>query len=102
LSVSDASLLRLVRLARARERWRHAARVVSARRDVFLAADPEMRTFAFASYAAAVDAEETAAAAMAKLVSRARRVSGQRTESWTSLERARTPYVSRCQPSRDW
>jgi hypothetical protein len=69
MSVIDAALLGAGRLARARKQWRDAARVVSARWEVFLAAEPETRAFAFASYTAALDAEEAAAAAMATLVS---------------------------------
>jgi hypothetical protein len=59
------------RQARARARWREAARLVSTRWEVFLAAEPERRGFAFASYVAALDDEERAAAAMAgRLLSR--------------------------------
>lgn len=57
------------REARARARWREAARLVSTRWEVFLAAEPERRALAFASYTAALDAEESAAAAMASLAS---------------------------------
>ncbi len=65
----DAALLGAGRFARARKRWRDAARLVSTRWDAFLAAEPETRAFAFASYTAALDAEEEAAADMAALVS---------------------------------
>jgi hypothetical protein len=49
------------------ETWRAAARLVSARWERFLEADPEMRVFAFASYVAALDSEEAAAADLAEL-----------------------------------
>lgn len=49
------------------EAWRAAAHLVSARWDRFLQAEPEMRVFAFASYVAALDSEETAAAVLAVL-----------------------------------
>ena len=65
----DASLLGGHRPARASKRWRHAARLVSARWDVFLVAERKARAFAFASYTAALDAEEAAAAELATLVS---------------------------------
>ena len=44
------------------EAWRAAAHVVSTRWDRFLHAEPEMRIFAYASYVAALDSEEAAAA----------------------------------------
>lgn len=44
------------------ETWRAAASLVVCRWDRFLHADPEMRAFAFASYVAALDCEEAAAA----------------------------------------
>ena len=47
------------------ETWRTAAHLVSIRWDRFLHAEPEMRVFAFASYVAALDSEEAAAAALA-------------------------------------
>ena len=53
--------------ARAREAWRDAASIVSNRWQVFLEAEPERRAWAFASYLAALDAEEAAAADMAAL-----------------------------------
>jgi len=49
------------------ETWRSAAHQVSARWDRFLSAEPEMRVFAFASYVAALDCEEAAAADLAAL-----------------------------------
>jgi hypothetical protein len=51
--------------------WREAADLVSSRWRTFLDAEPEARRFAFASYVAALDTEEAAAADMAALVSRA-------------------------------
>jgi hypothetical protein len=56
------------RLSRARNKWRDAARVVADRWDVFLRAEAESRAFAFRSFAAALDAEEAAAAEIAGLV----------------------------------
>ncbi len=49
------------------EAWRSAAELVSARWQTFLSAEAEGRTFAFASYIAALDAEEAAAADLAAL-----------------------------------
>jgi len=51
--------------ARSLEVWRDAARLVSARWALFLDADPRTRRWAFASYVAALDAEEAAAADLA-------------------------------------
>ena len=51
------------------ETWRAAAHLVSARWDRFVHAEPEMRVFAFASYVAALDSEEAAAADLAALAS---------------------------------
>jgi hypothetical protein len=53
--------------AQAVERWREAARLVSARWRLFLESGAESRQFAFASYVAALDAEEAAADAVAGL-----------------------------------
>jgi hypothetical protein len=47
------------------EIWRAAAHLVSGRWERFLHAEPEMRVFAFASYVAALDSEEAAAADLA-------------------------------------
>jgi hypothetical protein len=55
--------------ARALETWREAASLVATRWQRFLDAEPESRAFAFASYVAALDAEEAAAADVAALVS---------------------------------
>jgi hypothetical protein len=51
--------------ARAVETWREAAGLVATRWQVFLEAEPESRAWAFASYVAALDAEEAAAAEVA-------------------------------------
>jgi hypothetical protein len=45
--------------------WREAKRLVSDRWALFVGAEPEARQFAFASYVAALDAEEAAAAELA-------------------------------------
>ena len=55
--------------ARALETWREAASLVATRWQIFLEAERESRAFAFASYIAALDAEEAAAADMAVLMS---------------------------------
>jgi len=52
---------------RALEAWREAADLVRVRWQVFLEADAESRSGAFASYVAALDAEEAAATDMAVL-----------------------------------
>ena len=51
----------------ARESWRAVARVVSDRWPRFFGADPEMGVSAFASYVAALESEEAAAARLADL-----------------------------------
>jgi uncharacterized damage-inducible protein DinB len=48
--------------AEALEVWREAADLVSTRWRTFLEAEPESRRWAFASFVAALDAEEAAAA----------------------------------------
>lgn len=53
------------------EEWRAAAALVSARWALFLEARPEARSWAFASYVAALDAEEAAAAGVAGVEMRA-------------------------------
>ena len=53
--------------ARGFDTWREAASLVATRWHVFLEAEPESRAWAFASYVAALDAEEAAAAEMAEL-----------------------------------
>jgi hypothetical protein len=53
--------------ARALEAWREAEDLVKTRWQAFLEADAETRSWAFASYVAALDAEEAAAADMAVL-----------------------------------
>lgn len=55
--------------ALAQETWRDAASLVAIRWRVFLQAEPESRPWAFASYVAALDAEEAAAADLAALSS---------------------------------
>jgi hypothetical protein len=55
---------------RAREAWRNAESLVATRWRLFLEAEPERRVWAFASYLAALDAEEAAAAELAALSSR--------------------------------
>jgi len=51
--------------AQALEVWRDAEALVATRWHAFLKAEPETRRFAFASYVAALDAEEAAATALA-------------------------------------
>jgi hypothetical protein len=53
--------------AQAFDVWREAANLVSMRWQLFLEAESEGRQWAFASYVAALDAEEAAAAEMAAL-----------------------------------
>jgi hypothetical protein len=55
---------------RALDGWREAADLVWQRWTIYLAVEPEARTFAFASYMAALDAEEAAAAEVAALAER--------------------------------
>jgi hypothetical protein len=56
--------------ARSRETWREAAGLVSTRWQIFIEAESESRKWAFASYIAALDAEEAAATEMAALSTR--------------------------------
>jgi hypothetical protein len=58
------------RLMEAHAQWREAAQLVALRWEVFLQAGGEARGPAFASYLAALEAEEAAAAAMAGLTQR--------------------------------
>lgn len=58
------------RRAEAQARWRLTASVVATRWRVYLEAEPTGRTWAFASYVAALDAEEAAAADLAARSSR--------------------------------
>jgi hypothetical protein len=51
--------------------WREEADLVSSRWRTYVDSEPEARAFAFASYIAALDAEEAAAADMAARVARA-------------------------------
>jgi hypothetical protein len=53
--------------AEALDVWRDAANLVSTRWQLFVEADSDRRQWAFASYVAALDAEEAAAAEMAAL-----------------------------------
>jgi hypothetical protein len=55
------------RVTRAQQRWRSAAQTVSARWETFVRADDWTRAFAFSSYVTALDAEEAAAADIARL-----------------------------------
>ena len=56
--------------AQALEEWRDAEQLVSTWWDAFVQADPESRRFAFASYVAALDAEEAASLALWALSTR--------------------------------
>jgi hypothetical protein len=58
------------RRAEALETWRDTANVVATRWRVYLEAEPGGRTWEFAAYVAALDAEEAAAADLAALSSR--------------------------------
>ena len=58
------------RRAGALDRWRDTANLVATRWRAFLEAEPGGRLWAFASYVAALDAEEAAAADLAALSSR--------------------------------
>ncbi len=66
--ISRLPVYRTLRRARAQSIWRDAARVVAIRWEVFLRSESQTRAFAFAAYLAALDAEETAAARMSRLV----------------------------------
>ena len=57
--------------ARALNEWRMSAQLVSDRWALFLEAEPEARAWTFASYVAALDAEEAAATAMSGVAARA-------------------------------
>ena len=56
--------------AQALEEWRDAEQLVSTRWGTFLEAEDEARRFAYASYVAALDAEEAAATELASLALR--------------------------------
>jgi hypothetical protein len=56
--------------APALEVWRDAEQLVATRWHAFLEAGPETRRFAFASYVAALDAEEVAATELASFALR--------------------------------
>jgi hypothetical protein len=70
LSAPSSAVFAEVERARALDTWREAASVVSIRWQVFLEAEPQSRAWAYASYAAALDAEEAAAADLAGLSTR--------------------------------
>jgi hypothetical protein len=53
--------------SRALEAWRDAAQLVSDRWSAYVDAEPETRRWAFASYLAALDVEEAAAAELQTL-----------------------------------
>jgi hypothetical protein len=57
-------------VTRARERWRDAANDIAARWEIFLHAEAEVRGFAFATYLAALDAQEAAGAGRAARTAR--------------------------------
>lgn len=70
-SISNFGIHRAARLARAQARWRDAARVVARLWDEFLRCEVASRGFAFASYVAALDAEEAAATELSRLLRQA-------------------------------
>ena len=57
---------KLDEVTRAGGRWRDAARVVAMRWDTYLGCEAPLRPLAYSSYLAALDAEEAAAAEVAK------------------------------------
>ena len=67
LTIREIPLLGERGRARAVEEWREAARLVWTRWEVFLDAEHESRGSAFASYVAALDAEQAAAVAITRL-----------------------------------
>ena len=70
-SVSNFGIYRARRFGMAQVRWRAAARIVALRWEDVLRSDVDSRVFAFASYLAALDTEEAAAAQMARMLPRA-------------------------------
>jgi hypothetical protein len=70
-SVSNFGMYRARRFGMARVRWRAAARIVELRWADVLRSDVDSRAFDFASYLAALDTEEAAAAEMSRLLPRA-------------------------------
>jgi hypothetical protein len=70
-SASNFGINRARRFGMAQVRWRAAARIVALRWESFLRSDVDSRGFAFASYLAALDTEEAAAAQMSRLLPRA-------------------------------
>jgi hypothetical protein len=69
-SASNFGIYRARRFGMAQMRWRAAARIVAVRWQDFLRFDVDSRVFAFASYLAAVETEEAAAAQMCRLLPR--------------------------------
>ncbi|HEV2982110.1 MAG TPA: hypothetical protein VGX51_11810 [Solirubrobacteraceae bacterium] len=67
--ITNFSVYRTRQRSNAKASWRDAATVVSMRWDAFLQSEAQAREFAFRSYLAALDAEETAAAELSRLVS---------------------------------
>ena len=67
-SISNFGIYRASRLARAQANWREAARLVALRWDGFVRSEADSRAFAFASYVAALAAEEAAAGALCQLL----------------------------------
>jgi hypothetical protein len=70
-SVRNFGIYRARGFGMARVRWRAAARIVALRWADVLRSDVDSRVFAFASYLAALDTEEAAAAQMFRLLPRA-------------------------------
>ena len=69
--VNDFGIYRARRFGMARVRWRAAARIVALRWEDVPRSDVDSRVFPFASYLAALDTEEAAAAQMFRLLPRA-------------------------------
>jgi hypothetical protein len=70
-AVSNFGIYRARRFGMAQMRWRAAARIVALRWEDVLRSDADSRALAFASYLAALDTEEAAAAQMSRLLPRA-------------------------------
>jgi len=81
------------------EAWRDAARLVSTRWEVFREADAESRPWAFASYVAALDAEEAAAAEWPGFFHAGRQVEHDGTPSSPLLRRDRRGAQLQCRRS---
>jgi hypothetical protein len=96
-SISNFGIYRARQLIRTKELWRDAARLVSTRWDVFLQCEAQTRALAFASYLAALDAEEAAAAEIARLIGHRqapRRCVGPRTSPLAPDARSETPTIT--------